>query len=110
MTQFVRSASVLWEASHVLLAPAPSLQRLLGFHLVRHFLWYYEPVRLLCCVHVRLSVYPSRTGLFLQTQQRSPGSRAESVSACLGSLTTPDRPITRRLRNAPCCLPHRDRR
>src|SRR5947208_2754093 len=74
----------------------PSLRGKLPF-LVRSVHRYYDTVRLLRHVHVRRSVWPSRTGLDRQTKAcwRSPGSRACCFSACAGSQTTQDRQLTR---------------
>src|ERR1019366_8426975 len=49
---------------------------------------------------------PSRTGLLAQTPKRSPGSRACSFSACLGSTTTRDHSPTRATVGACVAFPH----
>ena len=92
---------------HVLLGPAPSLQRLLGFRFVRRLQRYYETVRLLGSVHARRAGSLSRAGLIssIQTPPRPPGFRSESFHV-RGSTTTPvPRHCSRTL-----VAPHRTRR
>ena len=82
----------------VLLDPQPSLPllRRRSAVFVRRVHRYYAAVRLLPNVHAGCPALAfARRSPLLGTSKRSPGSRAESVEACLGSLTTQDCPGTR---------------